>query len=678
MRLLFQRRPRARPAPPRPSLRLEELEGRLAPAVFTVTNGNDSGAGSLRQALLDSNAAGPGPNVIDFNVTDRRSRTIILRSPLPAVTMPALIDGASQPGFVQANAPQIAVVGDQAGNGARGLVLAADGCTVRGLAVGNFLSPGAAGIAVESNGDTIVGNYIGTDTTGASDTPNLDGVFVTRTATGTNGSANTVIEYNLIAGNSHDGVFLGPTTAAAVVAANLIGTDITGVRTVGNPQANGVEVVGAVRNRIAGNVIAASGIYGIAFAAAATGNLASNNLIGTDVTGTRRLPNFVGVIFQGGSSANTLQANVVSGNTSDGVLLASGTSNDANLLLGNLVGLDLSGRLPVGNGFAGIYLEGAADTIVAGNSVGFNAAGGVVLAGGGVSATVVVGNRLGTDASGTQAAGNGGAGIEVFDNANTVIDSNLIAGNLQDGALIHASTFGNKVTRNYVGLTLAGAPLPNGLHGIELAGAAGNNTVFGNAVLFNRGHGILLRDAGTAGNVVQANNSSFNAGAGVLIANGADNNAVGGGSPGQGNTFAMNGQAGVWADGGFTSGETIEGNAIFGNTGLGGIALTGGANGSPPAPVLAYAVTVAANGTAVAGTLQGAAGATYRLEFFDTPAGDGQGQTFLGSLTVILNTNGRASFLADFTGALTSLTATATDPAGNTTVFSAPVGIVHL
>ncbi len=47
-------------------------------ATFTVTNANDSGAGSLRQAILDANAAA-GTNTITFNA----DYTITLTSQLP-------------------------------------------------------------------------------------------------------------------------------------------------------------------------------------------------------------------------------------------------------------------------------------------------------------------------------------------------------------------------------------------------------------------------------------------------------------------------------------------------------------------------------------------------------------------------------------------------------------------
>jgi len=76
------------------------------------------------------------------------------------------------------------------------------------------------------------------------------------------------------------------------------------------------------------------------------------------------------------------------------------------------------------------------------------------------------------------------------------------------------------------------------------------------------------------------------------------------------------------------------------------------------------------------GTYQGAATTTYVLEFFSNaaldPSGHGEGQTFLGSITVTTDATGKAKFskllaavpLGQF------ITATATDPFNDTSVFS--------
>ena len=66
-------------------------------ATFNVTNTSDSGAGSLRQAILDANAAG-GADTIAFNITGSGVHTIAPVTALPAITSPVTINGYSQPG----------------------------------------------------------------------------------------------------------------------------------------------------------------------------------------------------------------------------------------------------------------------------------------------------------------------------------------------------------------------------------------------------------------------------------------------------------------------------------------------------------------------------------------------------------------------------------------------------
>lgn len=96
-------------------------------ATFTVSNLNNAGAGSLRQAILDANGAGGGGHNINFSV----SGTIYLSSHLPVITNNNItIDGTGQTITVSANGGDISRYVFR-GNGG------ADFLTVRNLEIKN-------------------------------------------------------------------------------------------------------------------------------------------------------------------------------------------------------------------------------------------------------------------------------------------------------------------------------------------------------------------------------------------------------------------------------------------------------------------------------------------------------------------------------------------------------------
>src|SRR2546423_2326830 len=98
---------------------MESVESRVLLSTFTVTNTNDSGAGSLRQAILDANKTTTA-DTINFAIGSG-AKTITPLSHLPGVEQPLTIDGTTQPGF--AGKPIIEINGASAGSGAYGLKL---------------------------------------------------------------------------------------------------------------------------------------------------------------------------------------------------------------------------------------------------------------------------------------------------------------------------------------------------------------------------------------------------------------------------------------------------------------------------------------------------------------------------------------------------------------------------
>ena len=104
---------------------------------FVVTTTADSGPGSLRQAILDSDAATGGTNTMDFDIPGSGAQTIVPLSPLPAITNPLVIDGTTQPGY--AGIPLIVIVGT--GTGGADLLNVGSDVTVKGLAIGGASLP---------------------------------------------------------------------------------------------------------------------------------------------------------------------------------------------------------------------------------------------------------------------------------------------------------------------------------------------------------------------------------------------------------------------------------------------------------------------------------------------------------------------------------------------------------
>ncbi len=209
----------------------------VAASSYVVTNTNDSGPGSLRQAITNANA-NPGVDTITFAIPGSGVHTITPTSPLPALTDSVILDGYSQPG-AQPNSLAdgdnavltIEIDGSLAGPSADGLLVSADGTVIRGLAVHSFQGPE---IEVQSaDGVSVAGNFIGTDVTGSlAPSDGYAGVLVAGGSNNTIGGT-AAADRNIVSGHSVENIGIyGSTATANLVQGNFAGTDALGTRSV--------------------------------------------------------------------------------------------------------------------------------------------------------------------------------------------------------------------------------------------------------------------------------------------------------------------------------------------------------------------------------------------------------------------------------------------------------------
>lgn len=185
---------------------------------------------------------------------------------------------------------------------------------------------------------------------------------------------------NIIGPN--DAVGIQISGSGNVVQGNYIGTDATGTESRSN-RMEGIWIApGAQDNLIGGsnagerNVISGNNLFGISIdGPATTGNVVKGNYIGVDASGRVALQNRYGVVLWHAAQNNTIggsapgEANVISGNQSGGVLIR-GSETNANLVIGNFIGTDLSGSETLGQGTGIWLLDGPQGNIIGGTSDG--------------------------------------------------------------------------------------------------------------------------------------------------------------------------------------------------------------------------------------------------------------------------------------------------------------------
>jgi len=625
--------------------------------------GDANGNCTLRAAIETHNqhAFQNVTNTIKFNIP--LAGIVVIKPALPYqnISGQLIIDGFDQTGNF--NEPLIEIDGSNAGAGTNGFTIVG-GCTIRFLSIHSFNGRGiwirATGGVAENN--LVANNFIGTDATGTVDKGNgKGGVLISASFSATG----NIIRDNRITGNG------GP------------GVEISG--------GGGFPFTTATNNRVVGNTI---------------GGLLQND--------------GEGVLIHEGAQENQVENNTIANNKKDGVRI-SGANTDKNKVFDNRIGI--RGVTANPNEKNGVAIDSSAQSNEIGgpprvnfdfsNTISGNKENGVLITGAATTKNKVFFNCIGTDADGNLPVANekNGVAIEAGAALNIIGENlvgngfNVISGNAENGVLITgAGTDNNSVGQNLIGTNAAeAAPVPNTKNGVLIQGGAKTNKIgvgigesnFANNISGNLENGILISGAGTDENELRYNIVGTvalpNQKNGVLVQDDAKMNQLRlldiSGNKGQG--IVITGLNSVR--------NRISNCFIVNNTGLGidlgsdGVTpndegpsdllpfdIDNGPNELQNFPTLNEAKVDAAGNTTIKGILKSTPNTVFHLEFFSNTAcdpsgfGEGEGkQVHFDAVTT--DAEGNGPFTVQMAGLAVGdvLTATATDPAGNTSEFSA-------
>ncbi len=251
-----------------------------------VTNTNDTGQGSLRDAITQANS-NPGPDSITFNIpvgdggynAGTGVWTISHTTALPAISDEMLvIDGTSQADFAGQETnpagPEIMLDGSNAGSNTNGIQISAPGAEILGLGISNFGGDGIKFGLVE--GGRISGCYIGVSSDGSEPAGNQIGINI-NTSRGIIISPLDTVP-NVISGNTMHGLYMIEASHNIIIG-NVIGLNSTKDDTLGNHQYGMFMMSECDSNEIFDNCIGGNGQDGI-YIIEGSGNIIANNGIG--------------------------------------------------------------------------------------------------------------------------------------------------------------------------------------------------------------------------------------------------------------------------------------------------------------------------------------------------------------------------------------------------------------
>jgi hypothetical protein len=550
-----------------PAMAIETLEERILLSAFTVSNLNDHGAGSLRQAILNANLH-PGADTINFSVAG----TINLACALPAISGTVNIDGTTAPGFAGTPAVEVNF------NNFAGLQFnpLADGSALRSLSLVNACGNGVTLVGVQEM--QILGNYIGLNTDGTTAAGNHgDGIELLASFDNTIGGE-SADDRNVISANGQQGILVD-VSSNNVIMNNYIGTDAAGTAALGNA-ANGILMTTFSSGNLIGgeatggndptndvfdippegNLISGNHADGVLITNHATENQLSGNFIGTTASGDAALGNSLDGVAIVQANNNSLLGctihtdpfvfyNVISGNGGNGLRVDN--ANDTTIQA-NFFGMGADNNTALGNRLNGVLVEGSSTQTIMGGPIPLgnvdacNGQNGIYVrdtASYFTSYNTFCGLAAFSDAT---TFGNAGDGMSLTTTGgNILIRTNVVTENGHDGIEIGGAAQGIRVTGNIIGLNTDGViAMGNADNGVEVDGTAHNDVIGGPQPTFN---------------IIPENVISANAGNGVAIdghAHGITVNNSYIGTDVTGHQHLGNGNSGVYLGPG-TSGNTI-------------------------------------------------------------------------------------------------------------------------
>lgn len=436
---------------------------------------------------------------------------------------------------------------------------------------GNVISGNTVGIRLDGSVHTLIyNNRIGTNIAGTGSASNsATGIHISNASFNTVGGSG--LKSNVISGNTDEGILIeGTNSTDNIVSGNVIG--INAGLTAVSSNLVGIEISGGANNNFIGvsgaglgNLICGNSLAGI-IVSGANSNLISNNRIGV------LFPNKHGIIFQSGSTNNTLggsiaDRNIISKNDSIGVALNSVNSNS---ILGNFIGTDVNGNVALPN-LIGVFVLGGASNIIgtsaSGNLVSANTIAGIFLES--TALNSVQNNFIGTDSSGNSifAGSQNGLGLVIKNSSNNLVggdnslgEENVICNSSSSAVYFENATlntmYGNKIGISKNGLTY----LPNSGEGIRMHLGSNNNQIgfpspnFENSIAANT-KGMWITDS---------HNNTI------------ENNFIGNNTTGTSSAMVglNNQQIGIHIDSSSTGNQISSANVISGND-VNGILITG-------------------------------------------------------------------------------------------------------